>query len=159
MKVYAVSDYAKVHEFILDLAIQYNIGVADVVTLLQLVRDYADGKPIMVPPRTGSRWTSVVPDPSDPSIDFHQAWLDAQRDAVIGFQLLMSNPTFEEILDVELNAYRWLRFLAVRCPDPGWRIIYEGTADDTAYGWKRRRAECETMNNSKAKLVLERLHP
>jgi hypothetical protein len=157
--LYAISEYDKAKEFIFDLAEQYNMEVIDVVNLLQILRNYGDGKPIMVPPRNGSRWIRVVPSPYDENVNFEEAWRQAQADAVIGYQLLMSNPSFEEILDVELNAYRWLRFLAARCPDLGWRIIYEGTADDTAYSWKRCRAKCETMSNPKAQLVLERLHP
>jgi len=89
--LYAISEYDKVKDFIIDLADQYNMEVVDVVNLLQILRNYGDGKPIMVPPRVGSRWIRKVPSPYDENVNFDEAWKQAQADAVIGYQLLMSN--------------------------------------------------------------------
>ena len=156
--LYAISQYEKLKDFIFDLSIQYNMEVVDVVNLLQMIRNYGDGNPIMVPPRTGSRWTFTVPEPSD-LIDLREAWRKSRIDEITCQCILAQNPTMSDLIDVQLNCYRWLRFWSIRDPDPEWREklrqMVASTIETFAYG----RAEAAKHNNPKAQLVLERLVP
>lgn len=136
--------------FIHDLAVRYDMEIIDVVTLLHSFRVHATG-PFKQP--------FVVPNPDDPSVDFRNAWLDAQRDLSLCTQILRSNPSMSEIIDTELNTYRWLRFLSVRDPDPVNRIKCRREADAMAEAWTVWREKAASLNTRNAAIVLERLVP
>jgi len=100
-----------------------------------------------------------VPSPDDYRVDFQHAWGVALHDAKLCNEILSGNPSLAEIIECELNVYRWLRFLSVRCPDLERCIKYRRTADAMAEEFATCRAKAASMNTRNAKLVIERLVP
>ena len=101
----------------------------------------------------------AVPDPLDPSVDINYAWEDGQEDVKLCNEILLGNPSMEQLIQVELNCYRWLRFWSIRDPDPVTRVKLRRTVDAWAERVAACRAEAASMNTRNAKLVLVRLVP
>jgi len=140
--------------FIHDLAVRYDMDLIDAVTLLHSFRVH--GEPM---PHLSVDVIKWVPEPDHPDVDFEHGWRVAVHDAKVGNEILRGNPSLDEIIDVQINIYRWLRFFSIRCPDAKWRIKYLRAADTMAEEFTAARAEAATMNTRNAKIVLERLCP
>ncbi len=156
MTTYTLACPAELEEFIRDLAVRYDMELIDTVTLLHSIRAHATGAPMLRPSVDIIKW---VPEPDHPDVDFEHAHRVSRHDAKLCNEILRGNPSLEEIIDVQINIYRWLRFFSIRCPDAKWRIKYLRAADTMAEEFTAARAEAATMNTRNAKIVLERLCP
>jgi hypothetical protein len=101
----------------------------------------------------------AVPDPLDPSVDINYAWADGQEDLKLCDEILSGDPSMEQLIQVELNSYRWLRFWSIRDPDPVTRIKLRREVDARAESVEAIRAKAASMNTRNAALVIERLRP
>jgi hypothetical protein len=144
----------ELEEFIHDLAYRYDMDIIDAVTLLHSFRVH--GEPMR---RRSVDVIKYVPSPDDYRVDFQHAWGVALHDAKLCNEILQHNPSMEEIIAIEINTYRWLRFLSARCPDLERCIKYRRAADAMAEEFAATRAKAASMNTRNAAIVLERLVP
>ena len=164
-QVFPKGSLRELEDYIFTLSIQYDMEVLDVVTLLHSIRMLATA-PVGEPPRPQElrmsdiipRRMLTVPDPSD-EIDLREAWRKSRIDEITCQCILAQNPSMDELIDVQLNCYRWLRFWSIRDPDPEWREKLRLAVEATVEAFTAQRAKATEYNTPKAKLVLERLHP